>query len=211
MRLGAHRDLDGARPTMSPRDRCSRELASDGARTDFKRDLSLVHERVGDACCRRTTWTGHARPFACLALRREPRAGRLEPGVAARPLGRTGTHRAGRMLRGRHDAASAAFAEALRLRQAALEDSAGDVVAARDLAILLMQVGKARHGARAKLPEIEAAYGRAIELLQALVEKSAAESRWRRDLAVAYAERGEARRNAESSRVPGPTRGPRWP
>jgi Flp pilus assembly protein TadD len=69
-------------------------------------------------------------------------------------------------------------------------------VAARDLAILLMQVAKARRDAGAKLAEIEAAYGRAIDLLRALVEKSTAESRWRRDLAVAYAERGEARRNA---------------
>jgi tetratricopeptide (TPR) repeat protein len=153
---------------------------------------------VGDALLQAHDVDGAREAFlACLALRRELLARdasnpewRRDLSVALERIGQVES------LRGRHDAASAALAEALRLRQAALEDSAGDVVAARDLAIVLMQVGKARHAARAKLPEIEAAYARAIELLQALVEESAAESRWRRDLAVAYAERGEARRNA---------------
>ena len=140
------------RPTMSPRDRCSRVLASDGARTDFKRDLSLVHERVGDVQQAHDVDGAREAFLACLALRRE-----LSRGTPRTRSGgetsRSHWNASGRSnLRGRHDAASAAFAEALRLRQAALEDSAGDVVAARDLAILLMQVGKARHGARAKLP-----------------------------------------------------------
>jgi tetratricopeptide (TPR) repeat protein len=199
MRLGTHRDLDGARADyVTAQSMLAELLASDGARTDFKRDLSLVHDRVGDALLQAEDVEGAREAFvAGLAVRRELVARdasnaewRRDLSVALERIGQVES------LRGRHDAASAALTEALRLREAALNENAGDVVAARDLAILLMQVGKARHAARAKLPEIEAAYGRAIDLLLPLVEKSTAESRLRRDLAVAYAERGEARRNA---------------
>ena len=99
-------------------------------------------------------------------------------------------------LQGRHEKASAAFSEALSLREAALSSNAADVVATRDLAILWIRAGKARANAHEQLAEIDAAYAKAISLLSPLVEKASADSRWRRDLAVAYAERGEARRHA---------------
>jgi tetratricopeptide (TPR) repeat protein len=199
MQLAARRDAVKARADyLQARDLLTGLLAEDGARTDFKRDLSLTHERAGDAFLQAGDIAAAREAFAdCLALRRDLVARdrsniewRRDLSVA---LERVADVHA---LQGRHRDAGAAFDEALQLRRAAHAGGSADVVAKRDLAVLWMRIGQARAGAKARLVEIDAAYAEAIVLLTPLVETAAAESRWRRDLAVAYAERGEARRRA---------------
>ena len=202
MRLAAQRDLPQARVDyLQARTLLTELLAEDGARTDFKRDLSLALERAGDAFLQAGEVNSASEAFAaCLALRRELVARdrtnaewRRDLSVA---LERVADVQA---LQGQHQAAGAAFGEALQQRQAALARQPTDIVATRDLAVLWMRMGQARVAAKAALAEIDAAYGNAIELMAPLVEKAAPDSRWRRDLAVAYAERGEARRRARQT------------
>lgn len=199
MRLAAQRDLPQARADyLQARALLSELLAEDGARTDFKRDLSLTLERAGDAFLQAGELEGAGEAFgACLALRRElvarDRANvewRRDLSVA---LERVADVQA---RQGRHGPARTAFAEALQLRRDALAQRPGDVVATRDLAVLWMRMGQAQVAAKAGLPEIDEAYGQAIALMTPLVDKAAPDNRWRRDLAVAHAERGEARRLA---------------
>ena len=199
MRLAALRDLPLARADyLQARTLLGELLAEDGARTDFKRDLSLTQERAGDALLQAGDVEGASEAFvACLALRRELVARdrsnvewRRDLSVA---LERVADAQA---QQGRHAAARQSFDEALQLRQAALALQPGDIVATRDLAVLWMRMGQAQVAAKARLAEIESAYGRAIELMAPLVGKAPPDSRWRRDLAVAHAERGEARRLA---------------
>jgi tetratricopeptide (TPR) repeat protein len=199
MRLAANRDLEGARADYIKAQSILAELvASDAARTDWKRELSLTHERVGGALLQAREIEGAREAFAsCLALRRELVARdpshvewRRDLSVALERVGNVES------LRGRHDAAIAALTEALKTRETAFGAKPDDVVARRDLAIVWLQLAKARLDARSPQTQVDAAYARAIDLLTGLVEKAAAESRWRRDLAVAYADRGEARRKA---------------
>ncbi|MGH8773524.1 MAG: hypothetical protein ACREV2_20465, partial [Burkholderiales bacterium] len=183
---------------MKARSMLTELLAEDAARTDVKRDLSLAHERAGDALLQAGDLDSASEAFAaCLMLRRELVARDRSNSEWRRDLSvaleRTGNVES---ARGRHDAATTAFSEALSLREAALSDNTTDIVATRDLAILWMQLGKARANAHTRLSEIDAAYDKAIILLSPLVEKAPPESRWRRDLAIAYAERAEARRRA---------------
>jgi tetratricopeptide (TPR) repeat protein len=199
MQLAARRDLAAARADyLRSRDLLAELLAQDGARTDVKRDLSLAHERSGDALLQDGDLAGARTEFeACLRLRRELVA---RDGANAEwqrdltvALERIGGLQA---LQGRPREAMAAFDEALRLRQAVWERDRSDLVAARDLAVLWMRIGQAHAAARGTPAQIDTAYARAIELLGPLVAQAAADSRWRRDLAVAHAERGEARRRA---------------
>jgi tetratricopeptide (TPR) repeat protein len=199
MRLAARRDLAGASADYrKARSMLVELLATDAARTDVKRDLSLAHERVGDAALQSGDVVAAAEAFAaCLTLRRELVARDGSNAEWRRDLS-VALERSGHVesLRGRHQAAALALSEALELRKAVLEAKPDDLVAQRDLAILWLQLGNARSNAHARSSEIEQAYAQAIRLLRPLVERSDAESRWRRDLAVAYAERGEARRKA---------------
>ena len=199
MRLAAQRDLPLARADyLQARALLGELLAEDGARADFKRDLSLTLERAGDAFLQAEELQDASEAFgACLALRRElvarDRANvewRRDLSVALERVADVQARQS------RHAPARQAFAEALELRREALAQRPGDIVATRDLAVLWMRMGQAQAAAKAGLPEIEKAYGHAIELMAPLVAKAAPDSRWRRDLAVAHAERGEARRLA---------------
>lgn len=199
MRLAAQRDLPQARADyLQARSLLGELLAEDGARTDFKRDLSLALERAGDAFLQAADLEGASDAFgACLALRRELVARdrsntewRRDLSVALERMADVQSQQ------GHHTAARTAFGEALQLRQDALAAHPADIVATRDLAVLWMRMGQAQTAAAAPLAEVESAYGKAIALMQPLVEQAAPGSRWRRDLAVAYAERGEARRLA---------------
>jgi tetratricopeptide (TPR) repeat protein len=199
MRLAATRDLSGAREDyLAARAMLADLQAQDSARTDLKRDLSLAHERVGDAFLQAGDLAVAQEAFAaCLALRRELAARNRANAEWRRDLSVALERMADvQMLRRRPREAEAAFAEALALRQAAHDAAPADAVATRDLAVLWMRLGQARTRAKAPLADIDPAYARAIELMQPLVGRAAAESRWRRDLAVAHAERGEARRQA---------------
>ena len=196
MHLAAHRNAGQARADyLQARELLTTLLAENGARTDFKRDLSLTHERAGDAFLQAGDVAAAREAFDdCLALRRDLVARdrgniewRRDLSVALERV--AGVH----ALQGRHADAATAFAEALQLRRAARAGDAGDVVAQRDLAVLWMRIGQARAGGKARLVEVDAAYAEAIALLMPLVATAAADSRWRRDLAVAHAERGEAR------------------
>ncbi len=173
-------------------------LASDSARTDVKRDLSLAHERVGDAFLQANDIKAAQDAFvACLALRRELVARNQANAEWQRDLSGALERVAGvHALQGRYRDAGSVFGQALAIRQAAFDSEPNNVVKKRDLAVLWMRMGQARTGAKAPLGEINVAYGQAIALLTPLVEQASADSRWRRDLAVAYAERGEARRRA---------------
>ena len=199
MKLAATRDLPQARTDyLLARTLLTELLAEDGARTDVKRDLSLSHERVGDALLQAGDVAGAREAYAaCLALRRELVA-RSRDNVEWRRDLSVALERVADVsaLQGRHGDARAAFDEALALRQAAFDGQAHDVVATRDLAVLWIRIGKARADAKAPLAEVDSAYGKAIALMTPLVETAAADSRWRRDLAVAHAERGEARQRA---------------
>ena len=199
MRLAAQRDLPQARADyQQARSLLGDLLAEDGARTDFKRDLSLALERAGDAFLQAADLEGASDAFgACLALRRELVARDRSNAEWRRDLSVALERVADvQSQQGRHTAARAAFGEALQLRQEALAAHPADIVATRDLTVLWMRLGQAQVAAAAPLAEVESAYGKAIALLQPLVERAAPESRWRRDLAVAYAERGDARRQA---------------
>jgi hypothetical protein len=84
-------------------------LASDAARTDFKRDLSLVHERVGDALLQAHDVRAREAFAACLTLRRElvARTRRTRSGGAISRLhwsasGRWSRYGADMMLRALH-------------------------------------------------------------------------------------------------------------
>lgn len=199
MHLAAQRDLQQARADyLQARALLAELLAEDGARTDFKRDLSLTLERAGDSFLQAGDAEGAGQAFAeCLALRRELVARDRSNLEWRRDLSGALERVADvHALQGRHRAADLAFGEALQLRQAALAVQADSIVATRDLAVLWMRMGKARMEARVALSDIEPAYDEAIKLMTPLVERSGAESRWRRDLAVAYAERGQARQQA---------------
>lgn len=199
MQLAAQRDLPQARADyLQARSLLVELLAEDGARTDFKRDLSLTHERIGDAFLQAgDVEAAHEAYTACLALRRELVA-RNRAHVEWRRDLTVALERVAdvQALQGRPRESDATFAEALLLRQAALAAAPQDVVAARDLAVLWMRRGQARLAMKGGLPGVEAAYAQAMALLQPLVAQAAPDSRWRRDLAVAHAERGEARRLA---------------
>jgi len=199
MKLAATRDLPQARADyLLARSMLSELLAEDGARADVKRDLSLSHERVGDALLQARDIAGAREAYAaCLTLRRELVA-RSRDNVEWRRDLSVALERVADVhaLQGRHGDARAAFDEALALRQAAFDGQPNDLVATRDLAVLWIRIGKARADASGRLVDIDAAYGQAIALLTPLVESDAANSRRHRDLAVAYAERGEARSQA---------------
>jgi tetratricopeptide (TPR) repeat protein len=199
MRLAAHRDLPQAsNDYLQARAILTELLAEDGARTDFKRDLSLTHERAGDAFLQAGDIPRARDAFAaCLALRRELVARNRANAEWRRDLSVALERVAGvHALERRRRDAEAVFAEALTLRQATFDSDPSDIVHRRDLAVLWMRMGQARTVAQATLADVNAAYSQAIELLTPLVDKASADSRWRRDLAVAYAERGEARRRA---------------
>lgn len=199
MQLAATRNLTLARQDyLAARTLLSELAARDGARTDFKRDLSLAHERVGDAALQAGDLPAARQSFAaCLALRRELALRnpaqvewRRDLSVALERMGDIEAQQA------RPAQAQAAYAEALAIRQAAHDAAPQDAVATRDLAVLWMRIGRARTTARADIDAIHQAYAPAIALMQPLAEQASADSRWRRDLAVAHAERGEALRQA---------------
>ena len=199
MRLAASRDLTLALADYQrARAMLAELLDSDSARTDIKRELSLAHERVGDALLQSNDLAGANQAFtACLALRRElvardrnNQAWRRDLSVA---LARVADLHA---TQGRPREAGQAFGEALAIRQAVFDRAPSDIVATRDLAVLWMRIGQADAAARPGGVDVDTAYARAIALLEPLVAQAAAASRWRRDLAVAHAERGEARLRA---------------
>lgn len=202
MQLAATRNLAQARGDyVAARTLLTDLSALDGARTDFKRDLSLAHERVGDADLQAGDLPAARESFAaCLALRRELALRnpanvewRRDLSVALERMGDIDAQQA------RPAPAQAAYAQALAIRQAAHDAAPQDAVATRDLAVLWMRIGRARVAARTRIDGIDGidqAYAPAIALMQPLAEQASADSRWRRDLAVAHAERGEARRLA---------------
>jgi tetratricopeptide (TPR) repeat protein len=199
MRLAATRALaQASEDYLQARTILTELLASDSARTDVKRDLSLAHERVGDAFLQANNIQAARAAFvACLALRRELVARNQANAEWQRDLGGALERVAGvHALQGRYRDASSVFGEALAIRQAAFDSDPSNLVKKRDLAVLWMRIGQARTGAKAPLGDINVAYGKAIELLTPLVDQASADSRWRRDLAVAYAERGAARQRA---------------
>ena len=199
MRLAASRNLTLALADYQrARAMLAELLDGDSARTDIKRELSLAHERVGDALLQSNDLDGANQAFtACLALRRELVARdrhnlewRRDLSVALERV--ADLHAA----QGRPREAAQAFGEALAIRQAVFDRAPSDIVATRDLAVLWMRIGQADAAARPGVVDVDTAYARAIALLEPLVAQAAAASRWRRDLAVAHAERGEARLRA---------------
>jgi len=147
MRLAATRELALARADYLVALGLLTELsARDSARADFKRDLSLAQERVGDAHLQAgDVPAARAAYLACLALRRELALRnpaqvewRRDLSVALERMGDVDSQQ------GRAEAAEAAFTEALTIRQAAHDAAPGDAVAVRDLAVLWMRMGRAR-------------------------------------------------------------------
>ncbi len=156
MRLAATRELALARADYLAALGLLTELSAlDSARADFKRDLSLAQERVGDAHLQAgDVPAARAAYLACLALRRELALRnpaqvewRRDLSVALERLGDIEAQQ------GRAGAAEAAFTEALAIRQAAHAAAPDDAVAIRDLAVLWMRIGRARQPSSRAAPQ----------------------------------------------------------
>lgn len=185
------------RPSIAPLERAIGILedlrASDPARIDYARELSIALERLGDARLQLGEATAASAPFdRSLALRREilarnPRSSDAQRDVAV-ALERQGELA---LARGRPRDALVSLHEALGLRQRATETDIGqDPVATRDMAVMWSKIGQARADGNAR--DWPAAFSTAIDLMRPLTEGDGAPPGWLRDLAVFHFGYGEA-------------------
>ncbi len=192
MRYAVSGSWDGA---MSGLERAvallDRASASDRARVDYARDLSVGLERLGDVMLQTGNLTRASAAFERMVRLRRDRLALAPDQVDAQRDLAVGLERIGDLerARARPDRALAALDEARALRASKDATAHSDPVLARDRAVLWYKTGAAR--AAAGRGQWREAFESAIGLMEPLLVASNAPAGWMRDVAVfrfAYAE-----------------------